>query len=431
MMGYMNGLLLIIFAQSWHFEPVSGASDYIAIDVDSSGMPAVVYWKDSTIYYARRAIIGDSAVWPAESVYATPLSAYIFGREFAVGRNSIPHMLFHNWRTFPNFLDVYYATKDSMGQWQSFLIDSFAVMGDVDTDTSDYPHIVYTTAGVVYYRYWDGSNWIGEFIDSSYSLMSLKVDRQNRPHIGLGAPITYKENRLGYAGYCWKDSTGWHLEYMTQYDVRDPIGIDVDETGNPHLAFSVYYGSSYHLVKSNNEWSVDDISSYGYYGSLLGIYGSIVHLLGFSSDWSMARHLWKEDTVWMTEDIYPGYSRDLAIDEDGYLHCLFVSNDTIIYGTNRPQVFITEDSARIAAGRIPGIICKFPAEFFPPVKGQVYDLKIIDVKGGFVRTLNYKHDARLLWDGRDKNGRLVGAGVYFIIINSNCGRQMQKITVIR
>ncbi|HET9886434.1 MAG TPA: FlgD immunoglobulin-like domain containing protein, partial [bacterium] len=58
-------------------------------------------------------------------------------------------------------------------------------------------------------------------------------------------------------------------------------------------------------------------------------------------------------------------------------------------------------------------------------------IEIRDVRGRVVRSLLRASDAatarRLQWDGRDQQGKLVGAGVYFVQATSRSGVAIAKI----
>ncbi len=196
-------VITLTIYSTWHFEPIPDAiNTRIAIDVDTSITPHIGYWKNNTIYYAKRITAGDSSIWLSEIVDTTPIGPFIWHTNFAVGKNSRPHIVYHKRDNSPHFTSVYYATKDSLGNWNLTLIDSIGTGPDVDTDSMDYPRVVYNSnyGGILRHAYWNGSAWIKEDISEDYGHITLKIDKLNNPHISLGAPIILNQNRLGWVG---------------------------------------------------------------------------------------------------------------------------------------------------------------------------------------------------------------------------------------
>jgi hypothetical protein len=61
---------------------------------------------------------------------------------------------------------------------------------------------------------------------------------------------------------------------------------------------------------------------------------------------------------------------------------------------------------------------------------QTSDIKIYNVAGELVRTLDYSNGSgRATWDARNDSGNLVGSGVYIIYVHSAEGTQMLKVAV--
>jgi len=427
--GFSLAILFVI--RTWYFEPIPNAGGRIALDVDTCGKPAIGYWRNDTIYYAPRVSMGDSFAWPAEIVDTTPFGPFVYHTNFAVGKNYKPHIVYHKWRHYPDYLDVYYATKDSLGIWSSVMLDSFAVGPDIDTDSLDYPHIVYFGNSLLH-AYWNGSSWVKENMDDDYGLISIKIDRNDTLHVGLGAPITINDTRQGWVGYGHKDSIGWHFEYMHQYDVRDPVGIDIDTSNKPHLSFEVFSNSCYHLVKINDSWLSEDLTGYGFFGSLIAINNTMVHLLGTDGSGSVVRHIWKSDSVWFTEDIHTGSPRDFAIDKEGYLHCLLVDNAMVIYGTNRPQVGVSAKVEKVLSTLFTDVICRFPMKISFRHNDVITEINIINIYGRLVKKIvHFPDDRYVLWNGLDIHNREIGDGVYFIVLKGSHNIWIQKFIVVR
>jgi flagellar hook assembly protein FlgD len=72
--------------------------------------------------------------------------------------------------------------------------------------------------------------------------------------------------------------------------------------------------------------------------------------------------------------------------------------------------------------------------FSLPEAGAV-SLRIFDAQGGAVRSLlegsHAAGDRRVVWDGRDERGRIVGAGVYYATLRAGNRTSTRPITIMR
>lgn len=326
----MSSFVLIAIA-TWHFELIPGATEDIVLDVDTAGNASIAYFKDSVVYYAKRVAVGDSFQWLTEIVDSGAVGPQGYGNpvELAIDKSTNPHLIYFK-------SDLYYATKDSLGNWQSTMLDTFEHYrkSGLDTDTMDYPHVVGGEL-LVWHYYWDGSSWNSEYI-GEISYVSLVSDKNNNLHIGIVPPIIC-DRQHGFT-YGFRDSTGWHLEYISGFDVRWPIGIAVDTACCPHLAFYDYYGYSYHSMKQNGEWMHENITTHALSTALIAVANTVPHILGMDIRYEHVVHVWKQDSAWHDEWIFwHAYPKDIAIDSDGYAHCILADAPLVLYGTTRPQ----------------------------------------------------------------------------------------------
>lgn len=68
-----------------------------------------------------------------------------------------------------------------------------------------------------------------------------------------------------------------------------------------------------------------------------------------------------------------------------------------------------------------------------PIAAQVH-VGIFDVSGRLVRTMGTSMSStsgKMTWDGRDSEGRDVGAGVYLVRMESESGGVLRRIVKIR
>lgn len=415
---------VLIVISTWHFEPIPEASEYISLDVDTTGVASVAYYKNSVIYYAQRVPMGDSFQWLTEIVDSGAAGYYYGAVELAVDEELNPHIIYFKY-------GLTYTTKDSLGSWQSIILDSVvSYKSGLDTDTLNYPHVVYF-GNSLWHQYWDGSTWIKEYIDYMIGYISLVIDKESKSHFGSGAPVILNEERGGWVEYGVRDSSGWYTEYMSEFDVRWPVGIAVDNNCDPHLSFNVFYGESYHIMKQDTVWIYDDITSLGFFGTVIAIDNLVPHLLGIDSTYSYVRHIWKPDSEWLFEDIYgSGYPKDLAIDKAGYLHCVIEDSLDIIYGTTRPQSVYEQTNSVLNSHQIV-TISRLPLKISLSGLNSVKEIKVIDISGRLVKKLSpSKNTSELIWHGLDQYGKKIRSGVYFLMFGQKEKINIQKVLII-
>ncbi len=423
------GGFLVILITTWHFEVIPEATKDITLGVDTAGVASVAYYADSIIHYAKRSAMGDSFVWSNEVVDSGVVQYYYGSVDLAVDKKSRPHIVYSK-SAYNYYRPTYYTTKDSSGIWQPTLLDTSALGATIDTDTLDYPHVVYAGNGL-WHQYWDGSNWIKEYIVSDYMYVSLVIDRGNTPHIGLGAPVIANEQRVGWLGYGVKDSSGWNIESMYEFDVRWPVCIAVDNICDPHLSFVVYHGEVYYLVKHSGTWINEDITSLNPFYRTLAIDNMVVHLLGQNSTFNLVRHIWKSVDEWVFEDIHTGRPRDLVIDKDGYLHCIILDGSEIMYGTTRPQPYIYETNKHTFESAHVATVFRLPLKVSLSGFNSIEKMRILDVSGRLINGFDVNENSSCLrWNGLDKNSKKIRTGVYFLVFEHKEEIYVQKIVII-
>ncbi len=393
-------------------------------------MVSVAYYEDSVVYYARRNVLGDSVVWIKELVDSSIVQYYYGSVALAVDNKANPHVVYSK-PNYNYYLDMYYATKDSLCTWQTVLLDTVVFFGVIDTDTLDYPHVVYPSKNNLWHQYWDGSNWNKESIGNFYMYVSLVIDRDNKPHIGLGAPVIYNGQRGGWVGYGVKDSGGWDVEFINEFDVRWPVGIAVDNVCDPHLSFTVYYGEIYHIVKRSGTWVHEDITSLNPFDKTIAIDNMIVHFLGWNNTYNYVRHMWKTNTEWQFEGIHTGQPLDLVVDKGGYLHCIIIDGFEVIYGTTRPQPYIYEQSRHTVKSPQIATIYRLPLKIFLSGFNSIEEIEILDVSGRLVKEFDFNESCScLIWNGLDKNSKKIRTGVYFLVLEYKEKIHIKKIVII-
>ncbi len=212
--------------------------------------------------------------------------------------------------------------------------------------------------------------------------------------------------------------------------MRWAVGIDIDAMLNPHLLFDVYYDSIYHLFKTGGTWQCKEISQYGFFSNLIAISDTIVHLLGYTIADSV-RHIWKMNNIWLIEDIHKGSALDLAVDKDGYLHCVISDTGQILYGTNRPQTSVSEYASPVTGQNRGLALCRLPLKITHN-SDREEEVSIVDVTGRLVNTFHLTaNPSEILWYGQDQYNRKVSTGIYFLIFRDNCKISSRKFILIR
>ena len=152
--------------------------------------------------------------------------------------------------------------------WHLVCIDTVRGSGaygtDIEVDGSGYPHIIYKEIydlGLMYVH-WDGSQWIYEAVQESLGIkgtsgsISLELDDKGYPHIG----------NTGGPAYIWKDSLGWHREAGIDPGTHDIdwVSLRLDSKGYPHMAYNdkYYWGadeytSVRYCYKDSSGWHVE------------------------------------------------------------------------------------------------------------------------------------------------------------------------------
>ena len=407
---------LLVF-NTWHFDYIPNAMDDLRLAVDDEGMAHVVSFAGGTVIYAMRVAVGDSFVWSTEVVVTDavqPYSWYGTSVDIAVDGNSDPYITYCKEGPSIYTATLYYACRDSAGTWNSTMIDTTMLKTGIICDSLNHPHIVYSRCSSseydgVWHKYWDGSTWNTEYVGSygwNGGYVSLIIDKKDQLHMSLGAPLIDGENRSEQYGF--RDSIGWHLEYMGYYDARWPMGIAVDTNCNPHLVFEDYPYDEFYVTKQNGEWIGEDITYLDYrFNTCITIIDEIPHLLGWRPYYPVyTYHLWKSDSNdWLSENIHIGVPKEMVTDPDGYIHCLILENGyQPIYGTNKPQPGIEEaKSVNIVTTQKPTIFSG-PLEL-PPYK----NIKILDITGSVVTPAN------------------IESGIYFIEIDGIITEKIIKI----
>jgi len=140
------------------------------IDIDSSGIPHIVYHSGEEVLYTVWNSTASS--WDKEIVDNHIAYGSYGTRQFYLDSNDRPHILYHV--KIDGTYYVNYTYKDSNGVWRgqenTTHPDTIPSIGlypsypSMALDSNDYPHIAYADIHSphqdVFYRYWNGGSWV-------------------------------------------------------------------------------------------------------------------------------------------------------------------------------------------------------------------------------------------------------------------------------
>lgn len=423
------GNILLLAISIWYVEDMPAASRAVSLDVDGSGMAAVVFWENQDIYYCYRYASGPGYSWTWEFIGSAYDENFKYHDNFCIDKQGVPHVLFFRPELYctPERY-VLYATRTGVQQWSLACVGNLFMYGkliDIAVDTVDYPHAI---CGCVH-TYFDGVAWqtdsIRDIIEDAQP--AIAVDRMNTVHLALGGPFY---QTTGFIGYCRRDSTGWHVEYDSQYCVNTPVQLGVDTVGRPHVLFrtspdsAVFYG-----MKENSVWTYEDITSLRV--TAMNVSNGSIHLLGTDPGASTVRYYWKSGANWVFEDIHSGVPVDLAVDQDNYAHCIFYENNQLHYATNRPQTAVYEQehgnmqhAGMCRISRLPVRIHFLDSR--PPDR-----ITIVSSTGCTIASFEPgDHVLSFEWNGFDQIGQRVPSGVYYVIQVQGKHHQVTKLIIV-
>jgi hypothetical protein len=206
------------------------------------------------------------------------------------------------------------ASTDSVGHYTSLELDSVGR-----------PHISHSRQGGNYnlqYTYWDGNTWQTEVVDSPHVVEEstcLILDGSDDPHIG------YPTLTLCYA---YKNGSNWVIQDDVFYNpimCSSSSFMDIDSSGNPHLAFRdrVTGDDIYYTSWNGSTWQQELISQGDDHVSLeLDALDNPRIAHGFFNG---LYYLYHDGSAWHKQTVSsnPSLDVDLELDSSGYPHIAY------------------------------------------------------------------------------------------------------------
>ena len=295
----------------------------------------------SAIVLSLQAVPGEALNWRIEGlVSATPVTG---GQNLSLtfDNSGNPHL---------GYLGNKYALFDETSWHFEKVVGELSYSGNsdygcMDIDPNGNIHIVYRLkdSGSIIYARSDESQW--SFIDGAGDgyPVALALDGLNHPHIAV--------TRYGSSMYKWYDGTAWHLEYLetsttsvgwTSQDLK------LDSSGHPHVLAIATIQESLPKVSSKilyarhdgSAWIKEYITfpnSVVYCGGLALVGSNEPHLVIYESGIGF-KHLYKVGTTWQSNAIdgttTGSNSFNIAVKRDSAnrIHAAYNKSSLIRYG---------------------------------------------------------------------------------------------------
>jgi hypothetical protein len=173
-------------------------------------------WKIQTL---------DITNWPEYWVWVNGWTS------IALDSNDFPHISY--FVDDPDY-DLKYA-KWTGTKWIIDTVDSEGSVGGLSSiiiDSNDRPHIAYSGNWNLKYAKWTGTRWNIESVISGGSDPSLRLDRNNTPHIAF---VDTSSESLHYAEW---NGNSWNFELVDSPDRGCyHVSLGLNSTGNPHISY--------------------------------------------------------------------------------------------------------------------------------------------------------------------------------------------------
>ena len=254
--AYYNGT-------SWQDELVDPLSGTCSIDIDSQGYIHFAYC------YYDGGIPGNILKYASNATGSWQIDDLVTGGFMGdpildLDSSDYPHICYTTSTPSTALLHRYF--DGSTWQEETAAVEGYFEMHIAMTlDNAAYPHIVYcSTAGdhFMTYAYKDGIGWHKELVDNQESLLfSIAADANRYPHI-----IYSDENNMGIS-YSYKDTGGWHWESV---DNTGGLYSDIalNATDIPYIVYTGGTGNEiWHASRTGPAWNTQLIDSLTYMSS--------------------------------------------------------------------------------------------------------------------------------------------------------------------
>ena len=246
-----------------------------------------------------------------------------------------------------SFISIMGALLLNICIWQEALAVHFLLTSNIDfgyygislkIDRNDYPHISYCathSSERVKYASWNGTAWYIEYVDPApyagrYS--SLALDSNDYPH------ISYYDQLNGDLKYASWNGTAWYIETVdTVGDVGLNTSLALDRNDYPHISYVRYFDGGYKDLKyaswNGTAWSIETVPTtegVGWFNSLALDSNDLPYISYWAASYGDPLCLvhWN-GTSWQTVTVFSsgiiGYN-SLVLDSHDYPHISFTDS---------------------------------------------------------------------------------------------------------
>jgi hypothetical protein len=333
---------------SWTIEPVDLSGEVgwsLYLDTDSSGTPHAAYFTtnpNGDFIYSRR----EEAGWQRKAVIDN-------GSAFAVDQAGDPFFINE---PGPNFYPHFQILLDNgLLLGQQLAATRISDGAYLDFDKQNRPHLgwVDTTAQQLKHSFWNGTSWTTRTVASGpefrFGNSSYVATLDDADQMHFAWPT--EADRLQYAK---PNGNAWQISSPFPTQNARPFDIDVDASGNLHLAYdhstgNVFTGGLTYSLYNGSTWAggrIPDLEAFGAGRSkIVADAAGEPHIFSYDSAFSgpdKLKHIYRENGAWVNEtiDMYTSNTSgpdniEAAIDAQG-LHVLYSTGNKQIYYAFQP-----------------------------------------------------------------------------------------------
>jgi len=365
---------------------------YTSIAVDFNDNPHIAYNRNDGVTADLRYAYWTGSTWSLEIV-ESPSEALVLFLSLALDSNYNPHISYQETSGGTGILKYAYRTGSS---WSIETVDNTLGTGwytSIALDSDDHPHISHwinplTPNTELWYVYWDGSGWTYEAVEGvAGQYCSIALDSDDNPHISYYYPSLNDKN----LGYAYRNGSSWSTQTVDcDGDVGQETSIAIDSEDNPHIS---YYDFTNGRVKyafwTGSLWVIEAATSTPY-----------VRSPSLALDSNDNAHVSCGHIDYSEEELWYGY-RTTTVSADGPVWSTGCALNPPVPNPNNGSFILNfEDNG------IPSTV------------------KIMDLNGKIVFETISNGQNPVLVDAKNLEN-----GVYFVIVENNNSREIEKLVI--
>ncbi len=243
----------------WEYEVIDERGCYfMAMVLDGQDIPRVTFWDMSIDKICH--VQWDEDEWVTDTIASAFQSGYHYPiSDIEIDSSENSHVVWYDGS------GVNYAVRQSAGIWSISVVDSIGNTGispSLGLD-QDIPHVAYGNIddGHLYYATMERDAWLIEVVDpcEDADMTSIEIDSSGMPHILYYGIRDVCDSPTYTIGYASRESSGWEIEAAVtgayNYPAR-PQGLCLDNNDNPHICFlyADYGGYLNYRYRNSSGW---------------------------------------------------------------------------------------------------------------------------------------------------------------------------------